>query len=185
VIVDKSALDAILEESERLGADLVIMGTHGRQGAKRLMLGSVAERVLRESRIPLLAVRESVRPGPFRHVFCPFNFSDVGRAALDYAADVAAASDAVLTIMHARESGDGPPTCALVEEPIRKKCRVEEVLIGGEAAKSILEAVHRVKPDLIVMGAQKKPTVIGELFSSTTERVMQLAEAPLLVVPKK
>jgi nucleotide-binding universal stress UspA family protein len=185
VIVDKSALDAILEESERFGADLVIMGTHGRQGAKRLMLGSVAERVLRESRIPLLAVRESVSPGPFRHVFCPFNFSDVGRAALDYAADVAAASDAVLTIMHAQESGDGPPTCALVEEPIRKKCRVEEVLIGGEAAKSILEAVHRVKPDLIVMGAQKKPTVIGELFSSTTERVMQLAEAPLLVVPKK
>jgi nucleotide-binding universal stress UspA family protein len=184
VVVYKSPLDAVLEESERLAADLVIMGTHGRHGAKRLMLGSVAERVLRQSRIPVLAVRESAKPAQFRHIFCPFNFSDVGRAALDYAADMAAANDALLTIMHAMENAGGPPACELVEEPIRKRCKVEEVLIGGEAAKSILEAVQRVAPDLIVMGAQQKSTVFGELFSGTTERVMQLADAPLLVVPK-
>ncbi len=183
-IVNKPPLEAVLEETDRLGAGLIIMGTHGRHGASRLMLGSVAERVLRQSRVPVLAVRESARPGLFRHILCPFNFSDVGRAALDYAADVAVADDALLTIMHAQESGDGPPTCELVEEPIRRRCKVEEVLIGGEAAKSILEAVHRVKPDLIVMGTGQKSTLIGELFSSTTERVMQLADAPLLVVPK-
>jgi nucleotide-binding universal stress UspA family protein len=185
VIVNKPPLDAVLEESERLRADLIIMGTHGRQGAKRLMLGSVAERVLRQSRIPVLAVRESAKPGRFRHILCPFNFSPVGKAALDYAAGVAEADEALLTIMHAQESGGGLPACELVEEPIRKRCKVEEVLIGGEAAKGILEAVQRVKPDLIIMGAEQKSTMIGELFSSTTERVMQLAGAPLLVVPTR
>lgn len=183
-IVNNPPVEAILEESDRLGVGMVIMGTHGRHGARRLMLGSVAERVLRQSRIPVLAVRESAEPGLFRNIFCPFNFSEVGRAALDYAADIAVANDAPLTIMHAQESGDGPPACELVEEPIRKRCKVEEILIGGEAAKSILEAVQRVKPDLVVMGAEQKSTIIRELFSSTTERVMQLADAPLLVVPK-
>jgi len=183
-IVNKPPVDAILDESNRLGGGLLIMGTHGRHGARRLMLGSVAERVLRQSRIPVLAVRESAKPGLFRNIFCPFNFGDVGRAALDFAADIAAANDALLTIMNAQESSDGPPACELVEESIRKRCKVEEVLIGGEAAKSILEAAQRIKPGLIVMGAEQKSTIIGELFSSTTERVMQLADAPLLVVPK-
>jgi nucleotide-binding universal stress UspA family protein len=164
---------------------LIVMGTHGRHGTKRLMLGSVAERVLRQSRIPVLAIRESAEPGLFRSILCPFNFSEVGRAALDYAADVAVAYDALLTIMHAQESGDGPPACELVEEPIRRRCKVKEVLIGGEAARSILEEAQRVKPDLIVMGAEQKSTIIGELFSSTTERVMQSADAPLLVVPRR
>ncbi len=184
VVVNRLPLEAILEESARLGSDLTIIGTHGRRGAGRLMLGSVAERVLRQSRIPVLAVRETATPRRFTHVFCPFNFTDVGKAALEYAAEVAENSAARLTIMHARETGDGPPTCALVEEPIRKRCNVDEVLIGGEAVKSILEASRNIKPDLIVMGAEQKPGVIGELFSSTTQRVMQSAEAPLLIVPR-
>ncbi len=184
VVVNRLPLDAILDESARLGSDLIIMGTHGRRGAGRLMLGSVAERVMRQSRIPVLAVRETVTPGRFAHVLCPFNFTDVGKAALEYAAEIAESSAARLTIMHAQEAGDGPPTCALVEEPIRRRCNVDEVLIGGEAAKSILEAARSIKPDLIVMGAEQKPSVIGELFSGTTQRVMQLAEAPLLIVPR-
>ncbi len=183
-IVKEPPVDSILQQSERLKTGLTIMGTHGRHGARRLMLGSVAERVLRHSRTPVLAVREAARPGLFKKIFCPFNFGEAGRAALDYAAAIAEATDALLTIMHAQEPGNGPPTCDLVEEPVRRRCRVEEVLIGGDAAKSILEAAGKVEPDLIVMGAEQKPAIMGELFSSTTERVMQAASAPLLIVPR-
>jgi len=52
------------------------------------------------------------------------------------------------------------------------------------AAKAIVSAATEFKPDLIVMGAQHKSSLFGELFSSTTGRVMQWGEAPLLVVPK-
>ena len=51
--------DSILKAQTKLGADLVVMATHGRKGLKHLVLGSVAERVVRESRVPVLTVRPS------------------------------------------------------------------------------------------------------------------------------
>lgn len=50
--------DVILDEAKRCGAELVVMGTHGRRGFKRVALGSDAELVLRESPVPVLLVRE-------------------------------------------------------------------------------------------------------------------------------
>lgn len=55
-------VDLILRMQMKLGAELVVMATHGRKGFKHLMLGSVAERVLRESRGPVLAVRPTPQP---------------------------------------------------------------------------------------------------------------------------
>ena len=49
---------AILDDAHEHGADLVVVGTHGRRGLDRLLLGSVAERVLRAADVPVLIVRE-------------------------------------------------------------------------------------------------------------------------------
>lgn len=49
--------EAILAEAERWRADLIVIGTHGRHGVKRLLLGSVAEGVTRRSPVPVLLVR--------------------------------------------------------------------------------------------------------------------------------
>jgi nucleotide-binding universal stress UspA family protein len=54
---DGNPADRIVHEAERLGADLIVMGTHGRSGLDRLMLGSVADRVLRTAHVPVLTVR--------------------------------------------------------------------------------------------------------------------------------
>jgi nucleotide-binding universal stress UspA family protein len=48
---------AILRDAKEWGADLIVMGTHGRRGLTRLLLGSDAERVLRDAPVPLLLVR--------------------------------------------------------------------------------------------------------------------------------
>ena len=53
--------DSIIDVQAKLGADLVVMATHGRKGFKHLVLGSVAERVVRESRVPVLMVRPAPR----------------------------------------------------------------------------------------------------------------------------
>ncbi len=53
--------DIILREAKRAKADLIVMGTHGRRGFNRLLLGSDAERVLRESNVPVLLVRKDNR----------------------------------------------------------------------------------------------------------------------------
>jgi len=55
--------DSIMEAQKNLGADLIVMATHARKGLKHLVLGSVAERVVRESRVPVLTVRPVRRDG--------------------------------------------------------------------------------------------------------------------------
>ena len=52
--------DVIVREVARRGCDLVVIGTHGRRGVSRMILGSDAELVVRESSVPVLMVRDSV-----------------------------------------------------------------------------------------------------------------------------
>lgn len=183
LIVAKSPVEAILESSNALDVDLIVMGTHGRHGADRLWLGSVAEQILHRSTRPILAVRQGMVASSFGHVLCPVSFSTIGRSALRYAASVAAAGGLKLTVLHSQEPGAAPPDCALVSESIRSRCAIQEVTQQGDAAVSIIKAVQELKPDLIVMGAERKHSAFGELFSSTTARIMQWATIPLLVVP--
>ncbi|HRP98423.1 MAG TPA: universal stress protein [Rhodocyclaceae bacterium] len=57
IVVGKGA-DAILAQADKLDADLIVMGTHGRTGIEKLVVGSTAEKVVRGARIPVLTVRE-------------------------------------------------------------------------------------------------------------------------------
>lgn len=49
--------DVIVDEAKRSAADLVVIGTHGRRGVGRLVMGSVAEGVIRTSLVPVLTIR--------------------------------------------------------------------------------------------------------------------------------
>ncbi len=183
-VVEKPPVEAILDASETPGTDLIIMGTHGRHGAGRLWVGSVAERVLHASAKPILAVRQGIAAASLGHILCPVNFATSSREALNYAIHIAEAGQLRLTVLHALEDGKRPLDCSLVADEVRRRCRIEELTYPGDAAAVILKTVNEIKPDLIVMGAEKRVSAFGELFSSTTERVMQWADAPLLVVPK-
>jgi nucleotide-binding universal stress UspA family protein len=61
-VVDNDARDAILQAARTVRADLIVIGTHGRRGLSRILLGSVAEDVLRRAPCPVLAVREEPQP---------------------------------------------------------------------------------------------------------------------------
>jgi len=184
MIREKPPADAILEGGRELDVDLILMGTHGRKGAERIWLGSVAERVLRSADRPVLAVQASWSPAPIRHVLCPVIPSDAGRTALAYAARVAQIAGARLTVLHAAEPGAPPIDCPLVDEATRRNCEVEERVLQGDAARTILEAARSLKPDLVVMGAERKRSRFGEFFSSTTQKVIQSAPPPIIIVPR-
>lgn len=95
ILDDGDPLEAIIAKAEKLPADLLILGTHGRRGFKRLLLGSVTERVLRLAPCPVLSVSPRTKPaeieeGVFRRVLCPVDFSasslrglEIARALLD------------------------------------------------------------------------------------------------------
>lgn len=98
--------DEILNRSA--DADLVVMGTHGRRGFDRLLLGSVAERVLRKAACPVMVVPPHARPAameriPFKEILCPVDFSESAAHALLFALHLAQESDARITLLHVIE----------------------------------------------------------------------------------
>ena len=58
--IGRRAADVIIEQAQAWGAELIVMGTHGRRGVRRLILGSDAELVVRNAPVPVLLVRERV-----------------------------------------------------------------------------------------------------------------------------
>jgi len=197
-VADTHPVDAILEAAERHRAELIVLGTHGRGGAKRLLLGSVTENVVRQSPAPVFVVRqkqhEIIDPADpskmptIRNVLCPVNEMAVSRRAVGHAAAVAARFGAALTLLHVVEDG------AASEESSRERfgpwieeCKSADVcatlkIRHGKAADGIIDYARETNQDLIVTGARLRDAG-GPLFGSTTETLLRRAPAPVFVVP--
>jgi len=98
------------------GIDLVVVGTHGRTGAERLLMGSSAEQIFRRSPVPVMTVGPDVKAGCVREgvldrILFATDFSPASAAALPFAIALAKENDARLLLLHAlpkrREAGDG------------------------------------------------------------------------------
>lgn len=133
VITRRRTHEAIVERARATAADLLVMGTHGRGGFDRLMLGSVTERVLRTAPCPVLTVpaAETV-PGPrdedgrapevtFRRILCPLDFSAASLLALQHALSLARESNGAVTVLYALEYLDPEEPCEHVEFDIRRR----------------------------------------------------------------
>jgi nucleotide-binding universal stress UspA family protein len=204
------ATTTITEHALSIGADLIVMGTHGRRGFKRLLLGSVTETVLHEAPCPVLTVppragAASSEPVVFTHVLCPVDFSPSSLLALGFALDLARQANGRVTLMHALEwpASDIPRTSmrfdteafrqslaedaterlnALVTEESRTWAEIETVLVFGRAHREILRVAEANGADLIVMGAQGSGGVDLALFGSSTQQVVRGATCPVLTV---
>jgi nucleotide-binding universal stress UspA family protein len=105
----------ILDEATSLQADLLVIGTHGRSGFERALLGSVAEKVLRKARCPVMTVPkdlpDAVPAGPvlYKNILCPVDFSPSSLLAVRYATSLAARAQGHLTLLHVdgRDLGNG------------------------------------------------------------------------------
>jgi len=120
VIVDQgNAVGCILEHARSLPADLIVIGTHGQGGIERLVLGSVAEKVLRKAVCPVMIVPPpagSTAAVPFQRLLCPVDFSDSSTQALTFACSLAQESNAHLTLLHVFEWPSDEPSARRVLE---------------------------------------------------------------------
>jgi nucleotide-binding universal stress UspA family protein len=111
IIGEGSTAGEILMQAAHLNADLLIMGTHGRSGFERLLLGSITEKVLRKATCPVLTVPRRhpdavpATPALFKRILCPVDFSDCSMQALNYAMSLAQEADAHLTVVHVMTYG--------------------------------------------------------------------------------
>jgi nucleotide-binding universal stress UspA family protein len=108
-VVEGRPAPEIMRAAKEGGADLIVLGTHGRTGFDRLLLGSVTERVLRHAPCPVLTVTARAVPAyregrpPFERIVCPVDFSPASTRALEHALSLAQEAHGRLTLMHAIE----------------------------------------------------------------------------------
>jgi nucleotide-binding universal stress UspA family protein len=205
-----SVHDEIVTQATRLRADLIVMGTHGRGSVKRLLLGSVAERVLRLAGSPVLTVGAASQtvPGahPFKRILCGIDFSECSLAALAYAMTLAERAEAAITVVNVIEWAPigydplvGPPTDLagyrlIAEADNRKRLRqavektnpkqlsVEEVVTFGKPRHEILRIATEQDRDLIVLGIHGRNPIDRMFLGSTAEPVLRHARCPVLTV---
>lgn len=106
LVQEGRAHETIVNRAQEQPADLLVMGTHGRSGFTRLLLGSVTERVLRTAPCPVLTVPPgaSAAGAPtLNHILCPVDFSPSARKALRYALDLGRQTKGRLTVLYALE----------------------------------------------------------------------------------
>ncbi|MBI5245679.1 MAG: universal stress protein [Elusimicrobia bacterium] len=166
---------------------LIVVGTHGRKGFERAILGSVAETVIRGSSVPVLAARGPVRP--VRSILAPVNFTPYSDYGFAYAAAASAVLSAQLTALHATVDPiwEGNPRYRLsnlihhLPAKLRENCRPTAQEFTGTAVKSILKAQRG--HDWIVLVSHEKAPFKEAFFGTTLEQVLRRSPVPVLSVP--
>lgn len=203
---DGDPVREILREAETGAANLLVVGTHGRSGFERLVLGSVTEKILRKANCPVLTIppggridAHAVQAG-YKAILCATDFSPAADAALDGALSLAQEADATLTILHViethlddvAESGASyldnleqdarVRLAAAVPADARTWCTVVERVQRGRARQVIVDVAAACQAGVIVMGAYGSHALDRLLFGSTTHRVIHGAGRPVLTL---
>jgi len=199
-----TVISRILQERE---IDLLVMGTHGRTGAKKLFLGSIAEKIFRQASCPVLTVgpnapRKSDEEIQFKNILLATDFGKESLAALPYAVSLAEENQSQLVLLHVV----GQPVAGIVDveevkasvmrrleelvppeaEPwCHAECRVEfsREFVGPE--ERILEIARDRETELIVIGL--RPThhamiTVTHFGRTTAQHIVAQAACPVLTV---
>jgi len=188
-------LSAVVEQN---GIDLIIVGTHGRAGASKLLMGSVSERIVRQSSCPVLTVGPNVSEEPegvadIHTILYPTDFSSESMAALPYAVSLAQENQARLYLLHVMPASQADSfddalrvrLRALVPPEAKLWCEPKVYVESGDAAEKILELAEELAVDLIVLGTKHVSRFAAtrtHLGMATAYRVMIQALCPVLSV---
>jgi len=205
---DVAAAPSILRYAADEGVDLIALGTHGRRGASRILLGSVAEEVVRRADRPVLTVRgedESVS-GVIRRILVPVDFSKYARNATRVAKEWAALYGAKVDLLHVVEETlhpafyvggvqsvyDADPN---IEEKVRKRLTTIAEEVGGPdvptevhvkgpgtAAPVVAEFVDEHDVDLVTMSTHGRTGLERFFLGSVAEKVVRHVSCPVLTV---
>jgi nucleotide-binding universal stress UspA family protein len=180
--------------------DLIVAGTQSKSGLERLILGSTAEQLIRNSKCPVLTVGPNAKPAGdsplvFRTIVYATDFSGEAAKAAVYALSFAQDSRARLYFCYVlgletptpakKEFLDGAFEAALkrmIPESSYDWCSTECVVEHGDTAKAILELAARVKADLVVLGARKASFWLTHIERGLTPDLLAQATYPVMTV---
>ena len=219
VLIEKVLLRGISTTSEILRyaaehhPDLIVMGTHGRTGIRRLVMGSVAEKIIRLSSSPVMTVRCGSDGKPldypnYRSILLPVDFSKASTKALWTASEIARKYGSKLTLLHVTEAPeftgylegddlyDDELSSSQIEEAEKtladflSKAPLDGIevytrVIYGRPGRKIVEFAHKEDIDLIIIPSHGKSGFEKLLMGSNVNKVVHRADCPVLVLKNK
>ena len=191
-VIVNAPVNAIIEQARDSGADLIVMGTHGRSGLRRFLVGSVADGVVRSATTPVIAVNAyTVESASIRKVLCPFTPTAAAREALRFAADLTDTPSSPLLLVHGTSEDELQST---VQELVRlqdwtprellDRCELK-MLPARVPAHQINQFANLTNSDLIALGVPVDRTIADVFTGTIAERILQSSTCPVLMVNEK
>lgn len=209
VVTEGQPADVITETAARTGASTIVMGTHGHGGIARALLGSTAQQVLRNARVPVLLVRggqpTSDRP-QLQRVLVPLDGSTISEAALPLAAKLAGPGATVIltrvvepittivsagfddgaTVVDAQATIESVQAAQSYLDQRAERVKAEglktvTVARTGDPGPEIRAAARDERADVIVMSTHGRSGLSRWLMGSVTDDLVRGAERPVLV----
>ena len=193
----------IVDIAREKKADLIMLGTYGRKGLNRLLMGSVTSQVIVNSPSDVLVIKKPCIEctGEYKSVLVPFDGSVPSQIALNRACHLSKIDNAEVTVLYViprYEEMIGFFRSESIKKSLQSEARgildmaeriatkpgvsVKDEIQEGHAAENIVGTAGRLKNDLIVMGSHGYRGVNKAIIGSTAERVIAHAACPILVV---
>jgi nucleotide-binding universal stress UspA family protein len=207
--------DNILEYTRKHHVNLVVMATHGHSGLRRWWLGSVFEKVVSESVVPILGIHSKQskeidrdRAVAFKRILTPLDGSDTGEAALHDAEAVALKTGASMVLLHVIPEPHviearilGPEFSAIVKamheagekylDKVNKRLTAKGIevtvkIMNGDPAAGIVDEARHEKADLIAMSTHGRSGIARWVLGSVADKILHESKIPMwLVRPKR
>ena len=198
-----SPFEAIMDKVNTLYPDLIVMGTHGRSGFGKLLLGSVAEKVLRHAPCHVMTLRSDSATaegyGGFQRILVPVDFTDHSRRALEVAQSLVSEDGSLLLVhvvartIHPSFYAGGVTRLSQLDPELPKRIEKnltkllgsqtgEVVAAEGDVHAEIMRVSDEKKAQLVVIGTRGLSGVDHFLMGSVTEKVVRHSKIPVLTV---
>jgi len=191
--------EAIIEEAESHLPSYIVAGTVGESRLQHLFFGRTTNNLVRETKVPVLAVPPNETIREFKRILVATDFSDCGEAAVKEGKKLAELLGGELHVMHAVDidhevvrpslgalMGDlRPHVDALVATQAEElnELGIEHThIVVGRPDVAIQKTVEKIGADLVVMGTHGRKGFARWFLGSTAERVLRQAKIPVLVV---
>lgn len=194
------AADQILRFLREREIDRIVMGTHSPGPIGKLLVGSVAEAVLRTSRIPVFVVGPNVDDAAYRDyethtVLCAVSLNESSAVITGFAATVALQHKARLVLQHVIKPQERTAELAgrsieaieqdlvlLVPAEMRKKLTIQSIVVPGDPTEELLYQAHAQKADLIVMGAHGTTAFTAIARTGIVYKTLAHAQCPVITL---
>lgn len=194
------AADQILAFVRERMVDRIVMGTHAPGPVGKLLVGSVAEAVLRSSKIPVCIVGPDVVDGKYRNyatntVLCAVSMNESSEVVARFAAEVAARHHSRLVLQHVIKPQERAEVLAgrtiedleadlmsLIPEKLQNKVSMQAIVVPGDPTEELLYQAKAQEADLIVLGAHGASAFAAIARSGVVYKVLAHAHCPVITL---